>query len=442
METERRAHLLQMGGANGLDQLTQRRSRALFNGQTEAGRTDHVIVYTDGTPQGDATAQALLQTVEADYLATQAWFGGINLTPGQEGDDQTVPRTATPVQVLMDAQAGGAYHFGCNATDLYLEPTPELASGFFVAELVEVFEAAINNGWDCGHTNGEGLSRVLAGERNNNLGSLFVQTEQSWWADGHQDFTSDNSADDTNQDANGCATLFLYYLHSQLGYDWTTIVTAGGASLADTYQRLTGQNPAAGFNDFIRQLSTLDMGGFLNVPDSGNPFPIGVAGAPAQPQPGAGQGQPVPAGAAAGSGALQIPQPAMPYGGMYTSAAPSALDAVERQGAAGQEGGRQAIYYETEIETLYPPRRDSTTLPDDGGQARPRVPVWDQAADRDVRPLDRLPTVDSPAPYIQGPATPQRINGMETMIGVLVVLIVLVLLALLTVLFAGGLVHL
>jgi hypothetical protein len=186
----------------------------------------------------------------------------------------------------MDAQAGGAYHFGCNATNLYLEPTPELASGFFVAELVEVFEAAINNGWDCGFTNGEGLSRVLAGERNANLGSLFVQTEQAWWADGHADFVSDNSADDRNADANGCATLFLYYLHTQLGYDWRTLVTTGGASLAQTYQRVTGQDPAAGFSDFLARLATLDAGGVLTVPGSGNPFPISAtAPIPAPPIP-------------------------------------------------------------------------------------------------------------------------------------------------------------
>src|SRR5579863_8840313 len=203
METEPRPHILQTSAAPA-GTMTPARGRMLFNGQTEAGRTNSVIVYTDGTPQGDATAQAILQTADADYAATQAAFGGISLPPGQEGDDQTVPRTALPVQVLMDPQAGGAYHFGCNATDIYVEPDPQLANGFFVAELVEIFESAINNGWDCGQTNGEGLSRVLAGERNPNLGSLFVQTEQAWWADGQVDYVNDNSADDTNQDANGC----------------------------------------------------------------------------------------------------------------------------------------------------------------------------------------------------------------------------------------------
>ena len=59
METERHAHVLQVRPDATLDQLTHPRGRTLFAGQSEVGRTDHVIVYTDGTPQGDATAQAV-----------------------------------------------------------------------------------------------------------------------------------------------------------------------------------------------------------------------------------------------------------------------------------------------------------------------------------------------------------------------------------------------
>jgi hypothetical protein len=348
MDTERRAHILQVGADNGLDRLTHPRGRALFNGQGEVGRTPHVVVYSDGSPQGDATAQAVLASAEDDYAATAAWFGGIDLPAGQEGDDQSVPRTATPVQVLLDPQAGGAYHFGCDATDIYLEPTPELASGFFVAELVEVFEAALNNGWDCGQTNGEGLSRVLAGERNPNLGGLFVQTEQAWWADGRADYTSDNSADDTNADANGCATLYLYYLHAQLGYDWAAIVAAGAPTLAQTYTKLSGRDGASGFADFLSRLATLDAGdGTLNVPASGNPFPISETApvpasapvSPAQPEPAPASpaspeptspepASPVPAGAGAGSVAEPVPAVAA----LDRTGPIRSLDATERQG--------------------------------------------------------------------------------------------------------------
>ena len=326
MEPQSHAHVLQVRPDARRDQLTHERSRTLFAGQSEVGRTEHVIVYTDGSAQGDATAQAVLQSAEADYSATANWFGELTLPAGQEGDDQSTPRTATPVQVLMDSQAGGAYHFGCNATDIYLEPAPELASGYFVAELVEIFEAAINNGWDCGQTNGEGLSRVLAGECNANLGSLFVQTEQSWWKNGHADYVSDNSADDTNMDANGCATLFLYYLHDQLGFDWSTIVTTGGDTLAQTYGLLTNQDPATGFADFLSRLATLDTGSILQVPASGNPFPINdTASMPtAAVQPTA--SEPEAASAAAVSGASPVPagsEPAVPASTANASAEPT-----------------------------------------------------------------------------------------------------------------------
>jgi hypothetical protein len=282
-----RAHVLiarsgSVANANSLRHVT---SRQKFRGETEAGRTAHLVVYTDGTPAGDASARAVLGSAEADYAAVADWFGNIPLPAGQNGDDQNTPRTATPLQVLMDAQAGGAYHYGCNATDLYIEPNPQLATGFVVAELVEVFEAAANNGWDCGHANGEGLSRALAGDRNPALVADLLQTEQAWWANGHHDYIANNDADDRDENSNGCCTLFLNYLHTQLGYSWRQICTTGGSSLGDTYQKLSGRDAGTGFSDFVNLLSGLDQGGQLNLPASGNPFPLsgGTSVAPAAP---------------------------------------------------------------------------------------------------------------------------------------------------------------
>jgi hypothetical protein len=278
-----RAHVLLPHGRDKslVDILTYAGSRQRFGGETEVGRTAHMIVYTDGSAEGTASAKAVLASAEANYAVVQDWFGGINLPPGQEGDDQTVPRTALPIQVLIDPQAGGAYHFGCDATDLYIAPDPQLASGFMVAELVEVFEAAANTGWDCGHANGESLSRALAGDRTPALVADLLQTEQTWWADGHADFITNNAADDRNEDSNGGGTLFLYYLHSQLGFSWRQISTTGGSSLGACYQKLTGNDPAQGFRDFVSLLSTRDQGGQLQLPQSGNPFPIGGGAQPA-----------------------------------------------------------------------------------------------------------------------------------------------------------------
>lgn len=241
-------------------QAHRRRHPALV-GQQKAGQTQNFVVFSDGTASGDAAAQAMLNSCEADYAATQAWFGG--LTPPN-----------LPMYVYADPNAGGAYHISCAGTDIHVQSDPSRAPGFLTAEIVEVFEAAINNGWDCGFTNGETLSRVLAFDRHPEIAADFNQTEQDWWASGHQDYVNDNSAGDTDQIANGCGDLFLYYLHSQLTFDWNAICTTGGQTLGACYQALTTYDPQQGFNDFITALSTIDQGGTIALPDSGNPFPI------------------------------------------------------------------------------------------------------------------------------------------------------------------------
>jgi hypothetical protein len=262
------------------EKVTLQAANATFRGETEVGHTSDLVVYSDGSAEGYASAQAVLQTAEADFKAVRGWFGDISLPAGHDGDDQNTPRTSTPCRVLMDPQAGGAYHFGCDATDIYIQPDPSLANGFMVAELVEIFEAAANNGWACGNTNGEGLSRVLAGERNTSLAPDFAQTIQAWWSAGHADYVNSNNATDQDENSNGCATLFLYFLHSQLGFDWAKIVSTGGSTLGETYQRLTGKSGADGFNDFVSRLTALEKGGQLALPANCNPFPTGSTGNP------------------------------------------------------------------------------------------------------------------------------------------------------------------
>jgi hypothetical protein len=256
-------------------QHTLAHSSQLLISESVVGQTPHFVVYSDGLAEGDMAAQSVLAACEADFMAVQTWFGGIDLPPGQDGDDQTTVRTAQSINVLMDPNAGGAYHFSLAGANLYVEPTPaNQAAALVTGEVVELFEAAINNGWDSGHTNGEALSRVLAVERNASLTSVTVPTAQRWWRNGHRDYVNDNSATDQNEDANGCGALFLYYLHSQSGFSWTQIATTGGSSLGDTYQKLTGKDPQMGYRDFMGRLATRAQRGQLNVPSSGDPFPI------------------------------------------------------------------------------------------------------------------------------------------------------------------------
>lgn len=293
-----RAHVLARPGqaAQMTQRLSQRAGARLgLPGEVPVGQTEHFAVFSDGTPDGDATAQAVLQVAEPDFAAVQAWFGGLRLPPGHDGDNQTTVRTALPMQVGMDAQAGGAYHYSCEGTDLFIEPVPAIGGGLVVAEVVEVFQAAQGRGWDCGHTNGEGLSRVLAFERYPALASAFIDTEQFWWTNGHADYVNDNSATDGDEAGNGCATLFLLYLRSQLGFTWEQIVAAAGPTLGATYQLLMGGDPRAGFQDFVQRLSAIAEGSQLNLPANGNPFPI------AQQAPGASPVAPVTTATIAGA---------------------------------------------------------------------------------------------------------------------------------------------
>src|SRR5580765_1749754 len=79
------------------EQHTLAQSSQLLASETVVGQTAHFVVYTDGMAEGDVAAQGVLAACEADFTAMQVWFGGIELPPGQDGDDQTTVRTAQPL---------------------------------------------------------------------------------------------------------------------------------------------------------------------------------------------------------------------------------------------------------------------------------------------------------------------------------------------------------
>src|SRR5260370_9346033 len=74
-----------------------RRRHPAALGQAKAGQTQNFIVFSDGTPEGAAAAQAMLDSAEADYAATQVWFGG--LTP-----------LGLPFYVYAEPHPRGAHH--------------------------------------------------------------------------------------------------------------------------------------------------------------------------------------------------------------------------------------------------------------------------------------------------------------------------------------------
>ncbi|MBV8696203.1 MAG: hypothetical protein JO183_12015, partial [Ktedonobacteraceae bacterium] len=80
-----------------------------------------------------------------------------------------------------------------------------------------------------------------------------------------------NENTDVDIVSNGCAVLFLNWLHSQLGFSWAQIVQAGGAGLAQTYTNLTGQGDA--YASFRAQMQNYFPEGRPSGLTVNNPFP-------------------------------------------------------------------------------------------------------------------------------------------------------------------------
>jgi hypothetical protein len=232
------------------------------------GSTAHFDVYSARSlgSEGTQLGQAVLQRCEQDYAQLAQWFGLslekcnailAPLSPGQDG-------------------TGGAYHHSCIDANLYcdvqLQPQPNsaISNAVLVAEVVEVFEAVQNRGWNCGASNGEGLSRVLAETLYPNVLDGYA-TAAAWLDYTRPDWVSYTNATDQEPISNGCAVLFLYWLHVKLGFGWDQICSAAAATLAGTYQILTGKDPAGAFPEFKNLLDSM----FPNRPSgltTDNPF--------------------------------------------------------------------------------------------------------------------------------------------------------------------------
>ena len=118
------------------------------------GSTPHFNVYYDPAlgSDGATIADGVLASCENEYAQLQAYFTGV---------------APASFNIILAAGIGGAFHYGCGATDLYCDaqsgpPNIDHSRMLVVAEEVEVFSAQQGAGWNCGASNGEGLCRVLA----------------------------------------------------------------------------------------------------------------------------------------------------------------------------------------------------------------------------------------------------------------------------------------
>lgn len=185
------------------------------------GRTDHFVIEYERLlgARGRNLARGLLPLSEADYLRVRTWFGGI--------EPARMPFVCSVIR-----GNDGASHSGCHGTHITLDAfgdditDPRVIAWGNVAEIVEVFSAKLDIGWNCGHSNGEGLSRVLATARY--PGQLDDYASAVYWLDSERrNFVEHNDPSDTRFVSTGCAVLFLNYLHHQLGFSWREIVANG-----------------------------------------------------------------------------------------------------------------------------------------------------------------------------------------------------------------------
>jgi hypothetical protein len=172
--------------------------------------------------------------------------------------------------------ASGASHASCSDTtlncDAFAGNNPNLQRMLVVAEADEVFMDAQGNGWNCGASNGEGLSRIISAELYPGAQAGFV-TGPTWLGGSRPDWVSNNEGTDRDFVSIGCSTLFINYLHYQLGYSWTNIIGTGGSTLGNTYSSITdikdsGFKP---FSTFLQQY--FPVGAPVNLSND-NPFPL------------------------------------------------------------------------------------------------------------------------------------------------------------------------
>ena len=233
---------------------------------TQAGSTAHFSVsYLTSLGQtGADLAAAILETCERDYNTLSENFGA--LTP--EG---------LPFVVEITSDSTGASHSSCMGTDISIGGKSggniDFIRSLLVAEADEVFMANFGHGWNCGASNGEGLSRVLANDIYKNVEPADFISSSVWLdLDPRPDYVDRTEPTDTEYNSIGCSVLFLNWLRFQLNYSWEEIVAAGTATLAGTYKNLTGKDTA--WQDFEAVINAnFPVGRQYNL-DTDNPFPL------------------------------------------------------------------------------------------------------------------------------------------------------------------------
>lgn len=253
---------------------------ALINAATT---THYSISYDDslGAADGRDRGSALAAVCEQDYNMMAGWFPGLSLP------------YALPVAVNI---VPGGYAGASWGPPISLRPGNgsglDVVRYLLVAEVVEMFMLAQNRGWFASDGSnegeaGEGLSRFLSTEFlvQSGLGSAMpgFDTSGIWLNSDRVDYVNTVDEHDHSPDEkSGCATLFIYYLSYQLGYDIQRIIGGAAPTLAGVYRNLTGDasDPFPPFKQMLDEAfprTAPDGSPVTSVipgPNPDNPYPL------------------------------------------------------------------------------------------------------------------------------------------------------------------------
>jgi Carboxypeptidase regulatory-like domain/SnoaL-like domain len=236
----------------------------------EAGSTTHFVVQANSNvPNAAVLVASVLANCEQDFTTLQSFFGNIGVNN-------------LPFHVTIQAGNNGGGHKGCDNTDIACDAfngaDTNLVSAILVAEVAEVLEANQGRGWDCGKSNGEALSRVLAAAlypAELNTFQANFSSADSWLRKNWPNWVDNTEDSDTNFVSFGCGTLFINWMQNQLGFSLNQIIQAAGGTLVQTLKALTGWTD--GFSQFTALLTLKFMPNTPSGLNNDNPFPIGPA---------------------------------------------------------------------------------------------------------------------------------------------------------------------
>jgi hypothetical protein len=251
------------------------------------GSTSHFAIYYDSDTLerqiGMAAGRDLLVRSEEVYQFLKSWFG-TDIDPHSFFPKPTQENPGNVLNVIL-SPPGGVTHCGGTikiGADFTLAEGSDLQADYFAGELIQFFQAGIPSmaQGDVGPVWGIGLNGAFQGAtfpkivKNHSWpvgyywlnNETFAQSGVSSAGDpnGYRyDYVNHNPVALTGANyehfniwAQGCATLYFFWLHSVRGYSWQRIVAGirSSENLAQLYRQLSGDSGDA-FKPFLNYVN-------------------------------------------------------------------------------------------------------------------------------------------------------------------------------------------